>query len=229
MKDTFRTCKVIRDANAATVFTKPLDLRFLSPFIGRPRLASEVARELGVPLSTLAYRIRKLQKLGLLRVARIEKRSGSSLKYLCASANAFFVPFEATDAETLEVLLKRWDEPWSAMFHRGYAEALSRAGEGWGISVWRDRSGELRVAPQMIQATNAENTAEVSDEPMSEPPALDELILGLRLTPEEVQALREELLSVLRRYADRQSGEGGSYPHFLRVMLTPLAESKVLR
>ena len=216
MKDSFRNSTLVRDPHAAAVFAKPLDLRFLSPFIGRTRLASEVARELGVPLSTLAYRIKKLLALELLEVAHVEKRPGSPLKHYRAVSDAFFVPFEATDAETLEVLLERWEKPWSAMFHRGYAQALSETGERWGVSVWRDETGEVRVAP----APQQEREEDVS--------VLDELALGLRLSREEVKGLKGELLELLQRYSNGNTEHRGSRPHLLRVMLTPLAEDKVL-
>ena len=171
-----------------------------------------------MPLTTLAHRIQKLLALGLLEVTHLEKRSGSPLKHYRAVADAFFVPFEATDAETLETLFERWEKPWSTLFHRSYAKMLNETGKRWGISVWRDETGELRVAPapQPGQAL----TTDV-------PALLDELIFDLRLTDREARALQAELLGIIGRYSGKHGGQGIS--HFLRVMLTPTRERKVLR
>ena len=219
MKEPFRTSLVVREPGAAAVFAQPLDLRYLSPFIGQARLVSSVARELEVPLTTLAYRVKKLLALGLLEVDRVEQRKGSPLTYYRAAADAFFVPFEATDAETLDALLARWEEPWASLFHRSYARALDETGGRWGVQVWRDETGEVRVAPrpQLEPAWNP--SAE------SAPALLDELVLGLRLDNEDAKQLQRDLLHLLQRYSSRQ----GAQPYFLRLVLTPTTGNKVLR
>lgn len=219
MKETFRTSTLkVEDSRMAKILAHPQDLRYLAPFIGREQRASEVAQALAVPLTTLAYRIRKLLDLGLLEVARIKRRAGSPVKHYRAVADTFFVPFEATDAATLAALLKQWEEPWLSMFHRGYAHALEESVTPWGMRIWRDEAGELRVAPSPKTDRPWDAAADTT------PAVLDELMLNLYLEPQAAKALQRELLEVIGRYA----GKGGTQPHFLRVMLTPLKEGKVL-
>ena len=225
MKEPFRISApdlpvlTISDPRAAAVLAHPLQLRFLSPFIGRERRAGEVAQLLGVPLTTLAYRVDRMLELGLLEVTRVEKRAGSPIKHYRATADAFFVPFEATDAETLEALLRQWEEPWLGMFHRGYVRVLEETSERWGVRIWRDGEGAMQVSPKFeASGTWAAEKGEV-------PAVLDVLTVDLRLNAQETKALRRELLEVIRRY----SGMEGQERHFLRVMLTPLKEDEVLR
>lgn len=219
MEDAVRTSVQLDDPRAAAIVADPAQLRYLSPFVGHTRLASDAARELGVPLTTLLYQIRKLQRVGLLRVERVERRGGSPLKYYRAVADTLFVPFEATTAETLEALLKGWEEPWLSMFHSGYANALGEAGANWGVRVWRDDAGEVRVAP----ATSLEGPLDAATPTM--PAVLDELVPFLYLDHNDAKALQRDLLSLLGHY----SGRGGREPYLLRLMLTPLRErGKVL-
>lgn len=215
MEDPVRTSQQVDDPQAASIIADPAQLRFLSPFIGRARRASEVARELGVPLTTLLYRVRKMKSVGLLRTDRVERRAGSPLSYYRAVADTFFVPFEATTAETLQALLKGWEEPWLSMFHVGYAFALEQAGPDWGVRVWRDDAGEVRVTPAVSPKEPWEAAAPAT------PAVLDELVPDLRLGREDAKALQRDLLDLLGRY----SGRGGE-PYFLRLMLTPLPEQK---
>lgn len=217
MEDTVRTSvQYINDPHAAAVVADPAQLRFLSPFIGRARRAAEVARELGVPLTTLLYRIRKLKALGLLQLVGVQRRAGSPLSYYRAVADTLFVPFEATTAETLQALLKGWEEPWLSMFHRGYARALEEARPNWGVRVWRDDAGEVRVTP----AASPEQAWDAT--PAALPAVLDELLPDLRLNREDAKALQRDLVDLINRY----SGRGGDEQYFLRLMLTPLPEQQ---
>lgn len=220
MKDPVRTSvQQINDPQAAAVVADPAQLRFLSPFIGHARRAAEVALELGVPLTTLLYRVRKMEALGLLRVVGVQRRAGSPLRYYRAVADTLFVPFEATTAETLQVLLRRWEEPWLSMFHRAYARALEDARPNWGVRVWRDDTGEVRVTPA------SSPTEPFNPAAPALPAVLDELLPDLRLNHEDAKTLQQDLVDLIGRY----SGRGGSKPYFLRLLLTPLSEqNKVL-
>lgn len=48
----------------------------------------------------MAYRIPRLQALGLLRLARSQVRGGRAVRYHRATADAFFVPLASTRLET---------------------------------------------------------------------------------------------------------------------------------
>ena len=60
------------------------------------------------------------------------------------------------------------------------------------MSVWRDRAGELQAAPRL-----AFHLTGPSEPPETVPGLLDELVLGLHLTPEEVAGLKREVLEVI--------------------------------
>lgn len=199
---------------AVRYLADPLRLRFLSPFIGRERTALEVARELNIPLSTLLYQINKMIQIDLLKIIEIKKRSGSPIKHYRAVADAFFVPFDATDADSLETLLKAWEEPWLSTFHQAYAQALTQLSPAWGIAVCREGE-DIRVVPAPADTMT-----------LTHPPALlDELIVDLPMSDTAARALQSELLAVIDRYRD----SGGMRRYFLRIMLTPSSADKVLR
>ena len=123
-----------------------------------------------------------MSAVGLLEVVGIERRAGSPLRHYRAVADTLFVPFEATKAETLQVLLGRWEEPWLSMFHHAYARALEDARPHWGVRVWRDDGGEVRVTP----ATSPEGPLDATAAMM--PAVLDELLPDLRLDREDAKA-----------------------------------------
>ena len=77
----------------------------LSPFVGAARTASSVARELEMPLNTLLYGLKGLLEVGLIEVTHEERRAGRAVKHYRAVAEAFFLPYAVTPAETPEVLL----------------------------------------------------------------------------------------------------------------------------
>lgn len=104
------------------------------------------------------------------------------------------------------------------MFHHAYARALEDARPHWGVRVWRDDGGEVRVTP----ATSPEGPLDATAAMM--PAVLAELLPDLRLDREDAKALQRDLMDLIARY----SGRGGE-PYFLRLMLTPLFEpQKVL-
>jgi hypothetical protein len=214
MKDDFRNRKVITHRQAVRYLADPLRLRFFSPFIGRERAALEVARELNLPLSTLLYQIDRMIQIDLLKIIRIKKRSGSPIKYYRAVADAFFVPFEATDADSLETLLKAWEEPWLSTFHQAYAQALMQLSSSWGIAICREGK-DIRVVPAPTDTVS-----------LTHPPALlDELVVDLQMSDTAARALQNELLELIDRYRN----SGGMKRYFLRIMLTPSSADKVLR
>ena len=195
----------MRDPAAARFIADPKASRFLEPFLGRERTASAVAAELGVRVSSMLYRVRQLLDLGLLRVARVEPRRGRALKHYRAVAESLFVPFELTDAETLQALglgsAGEMERALGASLGAGY-EAVGRAFEGWGVRLERDREGRIdrSLAPASGEA-DASTLQELALEPGA--PALWDQHCVLTLTKGEAKALQRDLSEVFGRYYRR--------------------------
>lgn len=216
-----RDLVIVRDATAARFVADPKVARFLEPFMGQERSASAVAYELGVKVSSMLYRINQLLDLGLLHVARIEPRRGRPVKHYRATADTFFVPFELTDAETLEVLssssmgeLKRLLEMSLGAVH----ESVGRTFEGWGVRLTRDQEGQLdrSLVPEAWSA--ATSFQDLSLDPRA--PAFWNQHCVLDLTEAEAKALQRELSEVYGRYYRRNEADRRAY--IVRLAMAPL-------
>jgi len=86
-----RACQ-IRDRRAAAAFADPLRRRLVLTFAGGDRSLADVARHTGLDLKRLHYHVTALGKLGLVKIARRQRRAGRPIKFYRAVADAFFVP-----------------------------------------------------------------------------------------------------------------------------------------
>lgn len=142
-------------------------------------------------------------------------------------SSRLFVPFAATDLDTLDALLARRDRPWEDRLRRALVRAERRstaaAPETGGLRFFLDAHGRPSV-----------NFARSPDEPLpgddreAETPERDaDVVRGpagawtswteLRLSPGAARALEAELRAVWDRYRG-QTGEGR---FLLRLALTP--------
>src|SRR5690606_28293610 len=94
----------------------------------RDRSVAEAARETGEKPNTTLRRVRRFVDMGLLRVWREVPRAGRPVKRYRAVADVFFVPFDATGAESLEAALAGRDAYWERLVRRvGGVGRLGRA------------------------------------------------------------------------------------------------------
>ncbi len=98
---------MLNDAKAATFVTLPASSRYFIPFLGRERSPAEVARELGVDIGSVTYRIRKMLALGLVRPTRRVTRPGRPIQLYRATADSVFAPMELTPVNTVQELFRR--------------------------------------------------------------------------------------------------------------------------
>ena len=93
MKDTILS-SAYRASNARTAaaFANPLRRRLLLLLAVHDYSLAELAKKTSQDLKILHYHITQLRKLGLLVVARTQRRAGRPIKYYRAKARAFFVP-----------------------------------------------------------------------------------------------------------------------------------------
>jgi hypothetical protein len=136
---------IIHDAESAALLISPQGQRFLSPFLSRECTISEAARELGVPVNSLLYRVKRMVELELLKVVRKEKRPGRAVKIYCSKANIFYVPYEFTSAETFEGLLLPMNQHWQKLFLRSALKAFTDISPGFGLQISRWKTGEPYV------------------------------------------------------------------------------------
>lgn len=203
----------LSDPQAAPLLMGGWEMRYLAPFLGREATLTQAARELGVGLSRLDYQVRKLRRLGLLRVSRVERRGRRELKVYSAVAERVFVPFAAMSDATVEAALAKADQPWLGLFLRALARVWREHPGPWGMRLERTPGGQVRAS--IVPHPDAD--AGLED------PALPPLFLGgwvtdLQLDPGDARAMRQELSAVLARYLER----GGAGRYLLQLRLAPL-------
>lgn len=199
---------------AAEALTDPTTLRHLAPFLGRTLSVTEAARESGEKPNTTLKRVQRFVEMGLLEVVGTRKRAGRDVKLYRTVADVFFVPFEATHAESLEAALAERDAYWEAMLRRNVVRARSERLGTWGTRFYRDVRGRLQVQTAVTPDVNATTLD-------PEGPAVlslwrDQLTLDFA----DAKALQREMFALVQRYNQRH----GSQRYLVRMGLAPVLD-----
>ena len=205
---------IVRDEAAARALVRPSGLRRLAPFMGPPRTVLEVARATGERPNTVLKRVARLMALGLLDVDGVQPRAGRAVKRYRASADVFFVPFEATGAADLEAALAERDGYYERLLRRHVVRARREAMGSWGTRIYRDARGRL----QLQTAVSPDANATMFDTDM--PAALSAWRDQLTLDHAQAKALQRELYALLQRYAS----ERGSQRYVVHVGLAAIVD-----
>jgi len=81
----------VTQPRSAAAFSDPLRRRLVLLLAGRERSVGQMAETTGVDIRRLHYHVTALRKLGLIKVARVQRRAGRPIKLYRAVADAFFV------------------------------------------------------------------------------------------------------------------------------------------
>jgi hypothetical protein len=216
--DGVRPWMTVHDAEAADYLSNPLKAVFIYPFIGRARSSSDVAAAHGVKLNAMSYRIERLQRLGLLREAGVERRRGRVVRLYRATADAFFVPLAATSLENLESMIDQWAQSLQPMYLHALARTLSDRHPQWGVRISREADDRLLIAP----ATGEEGFYNYFEP--DAPAIIEGWFSDLRLDDGDAKALQGELLMLYLKYLGRE----GKCRYLLRVGMTPMPDDSAL-
>ena len=214
----------LSDPEAVRIVTDPKARRFLEPLIGQERSAGQLARELGVDLSSVLYRVEQFMRLGLVEVGRLEPRRGRAVRYYRAVADGFYIPFGATAHPTTETLSPDAFENLQTLLNKSIAHTWTEAaGEplALGLHLYRHADGGLyrNITPHPDE--DAPNRFfETLLEPSSA--AVWDTWGVRRLSRADAKKLQQELASVFKRYQPSDAEEDREY--IIRLALAPLAE-----
>lgn len=125
----------------ARLLSDPAALRHLEPFIGRTLGAAQVAREAGVSVERMLYRVRQFRAAGLLEEVGREPRAGRPVRLYQAPAG-FRVPFHLTPFADLEAQIARHGRPFDRLRARAGARRLTELELGTRL-LYRDPGGEV--------------------------------------------------------------------------------------
>jgi hypothetical protein len=185
---------VVRDPAAARWLVRPSSLHQLAPFLGATRSVGEAAALTGERPNTVLKRIRRLQHLGLLHCVAREARAGRPVRKYRTTADVFFVPFEATGADSLESALAERDAYWERLLRRNVVRARIEAMGVWGTRIYRDERGRLQVQTAVSPAANAT----MLDPDM--PAALSAWREQVMLDHADAKAFQRELFDLVLKY-----------------------------
>ena len=205
---------VVTDAELADLLTNPETLRQLEPFLGQENTVAEAAHLTGTLPNTMLARVGRWLRSGLLEVTRQELRAGKPLKFYRTTADAWFIPFDNTSAETLEAGLAQRDRFWETRLRRAVVTAREQQVGNWGTRVYRDERGRLQI--QMAVSPDSNWTSLDMDRPAVLAAWRD----GLHLDFEDAKALQRELFELLLRYQRKE----GAQRYLLRLGLAPVEE-----
>lgn len=191
----------VRDAAAARWLVRPSGLRLLEPFLGAPRSVTEVARATGDKPNTVLRRVERLRALGLVEVAETRRRAGRAVRRYRATADVFFVPFEATGATDLEGALAERDGYWERLLRRHVVRARREAMGSWGTRIYRDARGRVQVQT----AVSPDANATMLDDAM--PAALSAWRDQVWLDHRDAKALQRDLFALLQRYQAKRGAQ----------------------
>ncbi len=214
-REVLTTVRQVADPRVAPRLLNPKVMHYLGPFLGRESTLSAAAAQLGVSLPRLHYQVRRGLEDGLLEVVRTERRGGQAVRVYCATAAAFFVPFEAMKNDTVEAAHEAGDGSLRRLYFKNLARLWREHPGRWGVLVSREDDGWVttRIVPHPEGSWTPED------------PELPAVMLGgwvtdLALDFGDAKALQRELGEVLRRYL----GRGGSQRYLFQVRLAPLLE-----
>lgn len=87
MKETM----IIRDVNQVKVFAHPLRAKLVEVFADKPRTAKQAAEMLGQKPTRLYHHVEALERVGLIKLVKIQKKRGTMEKYYRTVARRFSV------------------------------------------------------------------------------------------------------------------------------------------
>lgn len=204
------------DARWATWLLDARTRRHLEPFFGAARSVGEAAAAQREKPNTVLRRVERYLAAGLLRVAGERSRRGRPIRLYRTVADAFFVPYEATTAESLEEALATREAWVEGTFKRAVVKARWEALGPWGTRIYRDDAGALQV--QM--AVRPDVDASTLD--AHEPAVLSAWRDGVYLDFDDAKELQRALYELLERYLGRR----GAQRYVVHVGMAPLTHDR---
>lgn len=209
------TIALITDPDAAATLMDPAKLRHIAPFIGSERTITQAAEESGERPNTTLKRVQRFMELGLVEVARELPRAGRATKLYRSVAQVYFVPFEATGADSLEAGLAERDAYYERLLRRNVVRARMDTIGNWGTRIYRDARGRLQVQTAVTPDAN------VTSLDPDAPAVLSAWRDGVMLEFEDAKALQAELFATLQRYLRKS----GPQRYVVHVAMAPVLES----
>ncbi len=184
-------------------------------FLNQQRTISEAAKETGLKLNAMAYRVKRMRAKGLLKIVKTQGK-GRDLNVYTAFAEKLFVPLDQAPSQTLQALFEREGAWLENLISRSIVKVKEQMREDaqqreWGIRLYRDKQGQL----QGDLAFSPEHKLDLESE--TAPALVDIINMEFKLNFSEAKQLQKELLDLEKKYKDKN---GQNY--IFRVALVPV-------
>ena len=143
----------------------------------------------------MLYEIKRLLKLNLLKVVRVEPRKGRASKVYRSSAPRFLVPFDVTSAATVEDLLFHLEAKVLRSFVKNFVRIRTQQSEGWvlGFALADTKKVEVEFLPENGSLRQKKGWQLAADAP-----AVTSSHLTVRLGKQDAKRLQRALEALAR-------------------------------
>lgn len=193
--------KIISDAKAADTLINPKTLRMLEPFLAKDCTILEAAYETEEKANTVLSRIKRFMDYGLITITKEEKRAGRAIKHYRSTADIFFVPYEATTAESLEAMMAERDSYWEKLLRKAVVQTRIEDLGTWGTRIYKDNRGRLQVQT----AVNPEENYSMLDQ--NQAAILSSWRDSVYLDFDDAKELQTEMFELLKRYQQKSGNQ----------------------
>ena len=188
----------MEDARVAAAFASPRSRAILFALMQSEQSLQGLSKRIGSSLSLLHYHVDKLQKLGLVRTVRQDRRAGRPIKFYSTIARSFLVTGDAEVGSS------------AAGLQAEMAVALERGGEEFATSTLYSVDDD--GTPRMLRLPVKSNQG-----------AGGEWWWRLNLTRSEADRLSRELRDLIASYTGRQGKKSGKYLCHIAIARPPNA------
>lgn len=213
MKATSGSSVVTRLENfeACTVLADREQLRLLGAFLGRENTISSAAQELGVNPTKLYKQVQRFLALDLVKISRLERRSGRAIKYYCSSSDRFFIPFRTYPPERIGQQNRDYH---TRLFALGLERVYRQ--ERFTEQDWGAITAQLPGGGVYLSIANS--FGQQWDYLDPDTPAVVSGWNPIQLDFEDAKAMQRELTDVMLRYLNK----GGNRTYLLGLFLTDI-------
>lgn len=210
----------VEDPRVAEILLSLDRHRAMAMFLEGTYSLTEVAEALDMHLPTLHHQVQRLLALGLVEVAAVEPRRGRPIKRYRATADRFLVPFELSNADTIESLMEELTTAPRRRFIRNMVRHLTHHRADWDFI--------MEYLPEHNAVTvsmNARGETRSHEEILLNPdmPAIGLAWTQMELPFDVAKELQRELFELFGKYQKRQVP--GEQRYLLQHGITPADES----
>jgi DNA-binding Lrp family transcriptional regulator len=179
----------------------------LRPFLTSNLTVGEAAKEIGLPINSVAYWVGKLFKHGIL-----ERVKTTPYPRYRATADAFFVPFSLAGKESFKAVYASIQAPILELFHDSIASVMNDSDGDWGVCISSFENDLLLTITDEARGGITLNSRQ------PDTPATVNLWGFLHLDFEDAKSMQHELIEVYQKYLQKS----GAQQYLLRLGNVPM-------